>query len=176
MRSRLKVALIRPPSLAAKWVPGLIATPPLALAYLAGPLAHHGHEVKIIDAVGEAVEQKVVLDETFASYGLTIEQILARIPRDADLIGISAMFTQEWPNIRRLATAIRAEFPDVPIVCGGEHITAEPEFSLRRLPGDQLRRVGRRRGNAPAAGRGPSGSRRSKTLPGFVSWRRLASL
>jgi anaerobic magnesium-protoporphyrin IX monomethyl ester cyclase len=128
------VVLIRPPSLAAKWVPGVIATPPLAHAYLAGALVKHGHCVKVVDAVGEAIHQRTPVDATFAAYGLTLQQVVQSIPKDAQLIGISAMFTQEWPNVRRLATLVKAAFPHVPLVCGGEHATAEARHALTDCP------------------------------------------
>ena len=50
------------------------------------------------------------------------------------VIGVTCMFTQDWPWIRQLLSAIRERFPNVLLVAGGEHITALPEFSLRDCP------------------------------------------
>jgi radical SAM superfamily enzyme YgiQ (UPF0313 family) len=44
------------------------------------------------------------------------------------------MFSQDWPEVRRLIQMVRHRFPSVPIVAGGEHITATPEFTLRSTP------------------------------------------
>lgn len=123
--------LIRPPSLFSRSTVTLNATPPISLAYLAGSLSEKGHQVQIIDAVGEAIEQIYPADlgELLAN-GLTHEQILRRIAPEVGVVGISCLFTHEWPNIRSLALEIRQARPDVMIICGGEHITAEPEFSL----------------------------------------------
>ncbi|MBI4489888.1 MAG: B12-binding domain-containing radical SAM protein [Deltaproteobacteria bacterium] len=125
------VALIRPPSLFSRSAVTLNATPPISLAYLAGSLTVAGHHVQIIDAVGEAIEQiyPAGLGELLAN-GLTHQEIIERLDPRAEFIGISCLFTHEWPNIRRLARAIREARPGALIVCGGEHITAEPEYSL----------------------------------------------
>ena len=66
--------------------------------------------------------------------GLRSEEIVERIEGDPDLIGISCMFSQDWPEVRRLIQMVRRRFPTVPIVAGGEHITATSEFTLRSTP------------------------------------------
>lgn len=125
------VTLLRPPSLFSSSAVTLNATPPISLAYLAGSLAEAGHQVKIIDAVGEAIEQVYPAGVgNLLANGLTHEEVLEQIPAETQILGISCLFTHEWPNIRRLAQGIRRVFLEISIVCGGEHITAEPEFSL----------------------------------------------
>ena len=44
------------------------------------------------------------------------------------------MFSQDWPEIRRLIQMVRRRFPGVPIVAGGEHITATAGFTLDSTP------------------------------------------
>ena len=34
--------------------------------------------------------------------GLRSEEIVHRIPADTELIGVSCMFSQDWPEIRRM--------------------------------------------------------------------------
>jgi radical SAM superfamily enzyme YgiQ (UPF0313 family) len=51
--------LIRPPSVVGRFALTLNATPPLSSAYLAGSLAAAGHEVQVIDAVGEAIRAAI---------------------------------------------------------------------------------------------------------------------
>ena len=129
------VTLVRPPSVVARFALTLNGTPPLSVAYLAGSLTAAGHEVQIIDAVGEALgamhpgyRADIVIN------GLSVAEIVGRIRADTELIGISCLFSHEWPIVRSLIAAIAARFPGVPIVCGGEHATALPEFCLEDAP------------------------------------------
>ena len=62
--------------------------------------------------------------------GLRLEDIADRVPADAALIGITVVFTHEWPAVARLVQLIKERLPDTPIVLGGEHITSMPEFCL----------------------------------------------
>jgi radical SAM superfamily enzyme YgiQ (UPF0313 family) len=105
-------------------------TPPLSLAYLASTLREAGHTVHAIDAIAEALDQYLV-DDGYYFQGLSIEETVDRIDPATDIIGVSCMFTQDWPWLRRVLRAIRQRLPDTPIVVGGEHVTACPEFSLR---------------------------------------------
>src|SRR5438552_1344602 len=127
--------MIRPPSVEAKFALTLNASPPLTLAYLAGALAQAGHGVQVIDAVGEAIDalHPGYRPQIFVN-GLSADQIVDRIESRPDLVGVSCMFSHEWPVIRGIVEAVDRRFPGVPIVCGGEHPTAAPEFSLRDAP------------------------------------------
>lgn len=130
-----QVTLIRPPSLFSPSAVTLSATPPISLVYLAGSLAAAGHEVALIDAVGEAIDQVYASGiADLKANGLTNDEIVARISPTTQVVGISCLFTHEWPNIRLLAKAIRARFPEVLLVCGGEHVSAEPQYSLEDCP------------------------------------------
>ena len=127
--------LVRTPSVVGRYALTLNGTPPLSVAYLAGSLTAAGHEVQIIDAVGEA------LDAMHPGYrsdilvnGLSVSQIVDRIRPDTQFVGISCLFSHEWPVIRQLIAAIAVRFPAVPIVLGGEHATAVPELCLADAP------------------------------------------
>src|SRR4029079_8189979 len=61
---------------------------------------------------------------------------------DTQFIGISCLFSHEWPLVRELIAAIAARLPDVPIVCGGEHATAVPEMCLEDAPALQACALG----------------------------------
>jgi radical SAM superfamily enzyme YgiQ (UPF0313 family) len=130
-----RASLIRPPSAVSRFALTLNATPPISIAYVAAALAHAGWDVQVVDAVGEAHDalHPGYRDEVWIN-GLTIGQIIARIRPDADVIGISCMFSNEWPVVRELIAAIARRFPGTPIVCGGEHPTAVPEFSMAQAP------------------------------------------
>jgi len=127
--------LIRPPSVVRRFALTLNGTPPLSVAYLAGSLTAAGHEVQVIDAVGEALGVMHAGDRPdVVVNGLSIPEVVERIRSDTQLIGISCLFSHEWPLVRRLIAAIAARFPEVAIVCGGEHATAVPELCLADAP------------------------------------------
>src|SRR5690242_13328131 len=100
---RARVVLIRPPRLVA--CTGLNANTPvpsLALGYLAAVLQGKGFRVTCIDACGEAPDDALAVDGIpFLVNGLSAEQIAARIPDDAALIGVSCMFSREWAYHKR---------------------------------------------------------------------------
>jgi len=130
-----RVALVKPPIRVPKASYSTLACPPLALAYLAGSLRAAGLDSCIVDAVGEAPDQFLPTDNPrFVRVGLSDEELVAAIPSDVSLIGVTCMFSEEWPLVRSVIAAIRRAFPDVPIVAGGEHANAAPEFTMRDCP------------------------------------------
>ena len=52
----MKIVLIQPPSLIAVDNYSTMTQPPIGIAYLAAFIRQAGHKVKVVDAVGEAVE------------------------------------------------------------------------------------------------------------------------
>ena len=125
------VTLIRPPVLVAKWAHTTPTCPPIGLAYLAAVLIGNDIAVNVVDAVGNAPDQMLPTDdERFLSHGQSTEEIIEGIDPATQIIGISCMFSHEWPLIRSLITRLKEVFPQILIVGGGEHITALPEFSL----------------------------------------------
>src|ERR1700720_4470089 len=132
----VSVCLVRPPSVPEVDVATVDAVMPVGLAYLAGALAAPGHRVQVIDAVGEALNQY----STIAGYprtllhGLTTPEIVERIDAGTEVLGVTCMFSVEWPFIAALLAAVRQRLPGVLIVLGGEHVTALPEYSLQECP------------------------------------------
>lgn len=112
--------------------------PPLGTAYIAGVLKHEGIPYKVIDAVGEGITQitEYASRPGMKVQGLTVEQVVGRIPAEADIVGFSCMFSTLWPITRDLAQAVRAKFPKALLVLGGEHGTAVAENALRTSPID----------------------------------------
>ena len=126
-----KVTLIRVPNLFAAGALTLSAIPPLSLTYLAGSLRAAGHRVKIIDSVGEAIENIYYFGiRNLYVNGLTIEEILDAIPEDTQYVGIACPFSHEWPVIKKICFAVKDRFPNCVLICGGEHATALPAFCL----------------------------------------------
>jgi anaerobic magnesium-protoporphyrin IX monomethyl ester cyclase len=136
-RDRRPICLVRAPTVETFRFATTSITPPLGLAYIAGALEATGEQVQIVDAVAEAPDTFV---RYFKGYllGLPFDEIAARIAADTKLIGISVIFTHEWPAAIQLVNAIKKRHPDVPIVLGGEHITSMPEFCLRTSAADYL--------------------------------------
>ena len=122
----MKITLIHPPALMAKDNYSTITQPHLGLAYLAAFVRQHNHDVQMIDAVGEAVNQFLPWQENhrFIVQGLSMDQIVPLIDADTQLIGITCMFSHAWPLVRRVIQHVHRAFPEVPIIVGGEHVTA----------------------------------------------------
>lgn len=127
-----KVVLIRPHMLIPRYSFTGLTVPPLGLAYVAAALRMHHHEVRLIDSVGEAIEQHVSHHDDFILHGLSTAQILERIPEGTDFIGVSCMFSHEFPVSRDLVHAIKRRFPKARLLVGGEHVSALPEESIEQ--------------------------------------------
>ena len=129
------VTILRPPLLVPMWSDSGPLTPPVGPAYLAASLREAGHTPRIVDGIGENPFQVTTLfDEKVMALGLRSEEIVERIQEDTTLIGVSCMFSQDWPEVRRMIQMARRRFPRVPIIAGGEHITAAAEFTLNSTP------------------------------------------
>lgn len=123
------VVLINPPQIFTKTQVVAGVTPPLGPAYLAAVLHQAGYQVKIIDALGEN-PNKFTPYKRLVIRGLTLQEIIRQIPREADLIGISNLYTFAFPLVSSLANEIKSYFPNIPIVLGGAHVSSLPEMSL----------------------------------------------
>jgi radical SAM superfamily enzyme YgiQ (UPF0313 family) len=131
------VTLVRPPAISTADSMNISSlTPSLALAYLSAALRQAGFGVTNVDAIGEGLGKAYRLQRNplMEAQGLSPREVIERIPRDTDLIGVSCMFSTEWPATRDLINAIREAFPEKPIVIGGEHATALPELSMSECP------------------------------------------
>jgi radical SAM superfamily enzyme YgiQ (UPF0313 family) len=111
--------------------------PPLGLAYIAAALRKAGHDCVVLDAVAEAPTQ-TTREGRVLRLGLTDEQIVARIDPSARVIGITNMWSFSWPAVRSMIHAIRERCPDRIIICGGEHFTGLPEYSMGQAPIDYV--------------------------------------
>ncbi len=126
----VKICLIRPSIVVPANNQTTMFTPPLGLAYLAGALRHAGHDVQVIDAVGESLDTRHPADYDCYLYGLSPKQTIERIRKDAEIIGVAFGFSFEWPTCRDLVNDIRKEFPETLLIGGGEHVTAMSEQTL----------------------------------------------
>ncbi len=131
------ICLVRPPAVETFRFATTSITPPLGLAYIAGALETAGERVAVVDAVASAPDS---VRRYFKGYliGLSFDEIAARIPAGVEFIGISVVFTHEWPAVVCLIEAIKRGHPDVPVILGGEHISSMPEFCLLTSVADAL--------------------------------------
>jgi radical SAM superfamily enzyme YgiQ (UPF0313 family) len=133
------VTMIRPPFVGPRdMINQTEGTPSLGLAYLLGSLKAHGHQVSAIDAFGEDVNRFATITNSEAKgvliNGIGAEQIVSMIPEHTDVIGITCMFSNEWLYARHIINTIKLNFPKIPIIAGGEHITAESYRSMISTP------------------------------------------
>ncbi|HJQ84986.1 MAG TPA: radical SAM protein, partial [Candidatus Binatia bacterium] len=125
------ITLVRPPAVSSRFSYTIGVVLPLGPAYLAAALQEAGHRVAVVDALGEAPFQPGPTSQpNLVSHGLSIPEIVERIDPATDAVGVSVMFSQQWPHVDDLIRAIHARFPDRPIVVGGEHVTGAWPFVL----------------------------------------------
>ncbi|HYD47880.1 MAG TPA: radical SAM protein, partial [Terriglobales bacterium] len=129
------IVLLRPPAISSQHAYSTAIVPPLGPAYIAAALLAAGHRVDVIDALGEApLARSAAAHPGQIAHGLTIDEIVERIPDDADGIGVSVMFSQQWPHTAAILRAIAAARPGVPIFAGGEHPSATWKYILEQHP------------------------------------------
>ena len=122
----MKVVLINPPQVFSKIMASAGVSPPLGLLYLAAFLKHSRHDTIVIDSVAEGVKNIYDVHKDVSCRGLSFNDIVARIPIDTALIGITNLFSFSFPVVRELTIAIKKIFPDIPIVVGGAHPSGTP--------------------------------------------------
>lgn len=132
----MKVLLIRPPYvIPLKSIYGHKGVPPLGLAYLTAALKSDGHDVDCLDAFAEDMDRFTPINNTdLLANGLPLEKIISRISTDVKLVGISCMFSNEWINTSIIIKKIKQLFPNIVLVLGGEHVTADHEYILSHYP------------------------------------------
>jgi anaerobic magnesium-protoporphyrin IX monomethyl ester cyclase len=91
------------------------AAPPLALIHLAAPLVARGYDVRIVDSAVTADSVGTVLREADGALCVGVSMVTG------------PMITQGV----EVARAVRARFPEVPLVAGGWHASILPEQTLR---------------------------------------------
>jgi anaerobic magnesium-protoporphyrin IX monomethyl ester cyclase len=126
------VTLVRPPTVVPKWAHTTPICPPIGVAYVASAVREAGHRVAIVDALGEGILETRAVEGRpgFLTRGLSIEELVQRVDQGTTCVGLSCMFSHEWPMTRSVINELRKALPHAVIVAGGEHVTALPEFSL----------------------------------------------
>jgi radical SAM superfamily enzyme YgiQ (UPF0313 family) len=130
-----QICLIRPPAVESFRFVTTTITLPLGLAYVAAVLEQDGRDVHILDSVAESPKTKTRYYKGVL-VGLTLEDIAAKVPDEATMVGITVIFTHEWPAVVRLVQLIKQRRPDITVILGGEHVTSMPEFCLATSEAD----------------------------------------
>jgi len=132
------IQLIRPPLVVGRGTFSFSnGTPSIGLAYISGALIEVGANVSVLDAIAFAPEQFTPLEDTdLLINGYVSSQILEELDPNADYFGISCMFSCDWIYTKKVISAIKQKYPNKIIIAGGEHITADAQYSLQSSPID----------------------------------------
>lgn len=134
-QSKKVITLVVPPIYFSKNSYSTPLTLPLGIAYLAAALEKANYRTNILDCRGRDIDNiRLSPDGRFKIQGLDERESLKLIDPDTDIIGVTIMFSQEWPQTRDYINLIREAFPNAKIIVGGEHPTAMPEYTLRDCP------------------------------------------
>lgn len=129
LRPIRKVLLIFPPMVNAR-IENTIAAIPLGIASLAAFLRDRV-EVAVLDAVVEGHGNREPLNRHCHQVGLSFEAIQEKIAAEApDLLGISCLFSPQFPLVREIVRRAKAWDPELVCVTGGTHPSFLPERAL----------------------------------------------
>ncbi len=134
-----KIALVASP-----WVFGDVVefrSQNLGLGYIGAYAEKFGHEiVAFVDPMVDGGDKiKVPLQTKYHStyrFGHSDDELVKRIPKDTDLIGFNAPFTDSRLPAYPLIDKIKEAFPDVPLVVGGVLATTLPRQVLEETRAD----------------------------------------
>lgn len=123
----MKAVLINPNLVALRkdlFTTGIVYLP-IGLAYIAAALQRANVPVKVIDAFGEN-PGRTRQNKDFLAFGLTIEEIVRRVPADATIVFLYANQITNHLSIIEIITALKNKFPALPLVAleNGQAVTA----------------------------------------------------
>jgi anaerobic magnesium-protoporphyrin IX monomethyl ester cyclase len=118
--------------------PSQVIQPPLGLACMVAATRTLGHEVTVIDSVGEAPDQTFQFGGRFWLRGLKIDELIARIPEGTDLVGMSLMYTYCYPAVRNLVRKLRSQRPELKVVLGGEGFSGIAREVIGEIEADAI--------------------------------------
>jgi magnesium-protoporphyrin IX monomethyl ester (oxidative) cyclase len=133
----MKILLLNPPQIHTKYQITGGVFPPLGISYIAANLIKHGHEVKILDALGEDYTNYSLYNkEDIYVRGMSIDRILSEIKQyNPDYIGISNMYSFAFPLVTEIISKIKL-ISISPIFIGGAHPSISPKECLEETEAD----------------------------------------
>lgn len=103
----------------------------LGILYIAAYARQKGHNVTIIDALGEGIDSIIKQPNSLYRVGLSFEEILDRLPAAVDLIGVSVPFSHVASIAHSLIAFIKKHRQDLPIIMGGVYPSTQPELAMQ---------------------------------------------
>jgi len=125
----MKVCLIRPPySFYGSAYPKIDF--PVGLLYIASSLEKAGHSVELVDGLLYECEEFVKGNKNylFAAWKRIERKIKTS---DADIFGITCLYTVQFPNVVKTARIIKKIKPKAKIIAGGPHVSVAYEEIIR---------------------------------------------
>ncbi|MEI8010951.1 MAG: radical SAM protein [Candidatus Omnitrophota bacterium] len=163
----MKVTLIRPPVYGTGLM-GVQLVPFLGILYIAAAARAAGHDVDVVDMCAEDIDHTEMIDGCYVQYGMPLSRLRTRL-KPSDVIGVTCMFSQDWPFHRRLISLVAACMPEAVIVAGGEHVTALPEFCLQDCPDLDYCLIGEGESSVVALLQAVAGAKDVDQVQGLVS-------
>jgi magnesium-protoporphyrin IX monomethyl ester (oxidative) cyclase len=105
--------------------------PPLGVAYLAAAIRDRC-DVQILDATVEGSNHEEILEGGFTHRGMGYDEIIRRVESyRPDLVGITCLFSCNFPVVRELTHRIKELDSDIIVGSGGTHPAFLPKECLR---------------------------------------------
>lgn len=123
----MNVLLVAPYTLG--YVKRVDRQPSLALLHLASVLREAKHSPCLLD-----LNTVLVSDENHPEKSYTSAVLTAVAEQLPGMIGLNCLLSEHFPYMRRLAIALKAQYPKIPIVIGGLHPTLFPTEIIRNCP------------------------------------------
>ncbi len=124
-----KVMLVFPPIINTRFTNNICSLP-MGIASLAAYLRDRV-EVGVLDATVEGYNIEEPVDKGLVRFGLSVPEILRRIEAfGPDILGISTVFSSQFPVVREIAARSREADPDIITVTGGTHPSFLPESCM----------------------------------------------
>ena len=126
-----KAMLVFPPMANVRFTNNICALP-MGIAALAAWVREHTEvQVAVLDAVVEGYNRTEPLSGDVVRFGLGFDEIQRRIEAyGPDLLGVSCLFSSQFPFVREIARRARLADPDLFIITGGSYPSFLPEHCL----------------------------------------------
>lgn len=103
----------------------------LGILYIAAALKKSGHDVMVLDAFFKGQKNSIPLHDNLFKVGLNNKDIIASIPKNTDLIGVSVPFSHLAFLAHSLVKEIKQHFATTPLIMGGVYPSTQPELAIQ---------------------------------------------
>lgn len=103
----------------------------LGILYIAAAVKKRGHDVMVLDAFFEGQKKSIPLQDNLFKVGLDNKDIIANIPENTDLVGVSVPFSHLAFLAHTLVCEIKQRFASTPVVMGGVYPSTQPELAIQ---------------------------------------------